>query len=74
MVGNVPKTCSAKFDDLMTSTEETKESMISERRGELSTDMAFAFPLMMIVVLLHRLIRIEWLIEASISMGADSFS
>jgi hypothetical protein len=34
--------------------------------------MAFALPLMIMVVLLQRLIKIEWEMEASISTGALS--
>lgn len=49
--------------------EETRESTMRERRGELSIEMAFALPLTMIVVLLHLLMRIECEMEASISMG-----
>jgi len=59
----------AKLLDLMTSIDDTRDSTMSERRGELSIDIAFALPLMMTVVLLQRLIRIEWEIEASISIG-----
>ena len=62
----------AKLLDLMTSIDETRDSTMSERRGELSMEIAFALPLIMTVVLLHRLIRIEWEIEASISMGLVS--
>lgn len=66
MVGSVPRTWRAKLEDLMTSIEETRESMMRERRGELSIEIAFALPLMTIVVLLHRLMRMECEIEASI--------
>lgn len=74
MVGRVPRTCMAKLEDLMTSTEETRDSITRERRGELSIDMAFALPFTMIVVLEQRLIRMECEIEASISTGWDSLS
>ena len=67
-------TCRAKLADLITSTEETRESMTRERRGELSMDIAFALPFTMMTVLLHLVMRMEWDIEASISMGSVSFS
>jgi hypothetical protein len=59
IVGKVPVTCMAKLDALITSTEDTSESMMSDSRGELSIEIAFAFPLTIMVVLLHRLMRIE---------------
>lgn len=59
MVGSVPRTWRAKFEDLMTSTDDTRDSTIRERRGELSIEIAFALPFTMIVVLLQRLMRIE---------------
>jgi hypothetical protein len=49
----------AKFDALITSTDDTNDSMMSDNRGELSIEIAFAFPLTIMVVLLHLLIRIE---------------
>lgn len=61
----------------MTSTEETRESMMSEARVLLSRLMAFAFPLMRTVVFLQREMRIVWLISASIStisVGDSKFS
>ena len=58
----------------MTSMEETSDSTMRERRGELSIEMALALPLIMIVVLLQRLIRMECEIDASISMGCGSLS
>ena len=58
-VGRVPRTWSAKLDDLITSIEDTSDSITRDRRGELSIEIAFAFPLTMIVVLLQRLIRME---------------
>jgi hypothetical protein len=58
----------------MTSTEDTRDSTMRERRGELSIEIAFALPLIMMVVLLHLEMRIEWDIEASISIGSDSLS
>jgi hypothetical protein len=67
IVGSVPRTCSAKFGHLMTSTLETSESMMSEVRDELSSDRALALPLMRMVVFLQREMRTEWLISASIS-------
>jgi hypothetical protein len=72
MVGRVPRTWRAKLEDLMTSMEETRESIMSDSRGELSMEIAFALPLITIVVLLQRLIRIECEMEASISIGALS--
>lgn len=74
MVGRWPRTWSAKLVDLMTSTEEMSESITSERRGELSIEMAFAFPLIMMVVLEQRLIRMDCEIEASTFTGLDSLS
>lgn len=59
IVGKVPVTCIAKLEALITSTEETKDSMMSDSRGELSIEMALAFPLIIMVVLQHRLMRIE---------------
>jgi hypothetical protein len=52
----------------MTSTELTSESMMRDVRDELSSERAFALPLMRMVVFLQREMRIEWLISASISM------
>jgi hypothetical protein len=74
IVGSVPSTCSAKFGHLITSTEETSESMMSDVRDELSSDRALAFPLMRMVVFLQREIRIEWLISASISSVSEGES
>ena len=54
--------------------DETRDSTMRERRGELSMEIAFALPLIMIVVFEQREMRMEWEIEASISMGVDSFS
>ena len=62
----------AKLGDLMTSIDETSDSTMSERRGELSMEIAFALPLMITVVLLQRLMRMEWEMEASISIGLVS--
>ena len=58
-VGRVPRTWSAKLDDLITSIEDTRDSITRDRRGELSIEIAFAFPLTMIVDLLQRLMRME---------------
>jgi hypothetical protein len=74
IVGRVPRTCSAKFGHLMTSTELTRESMMSDVRTELSSDKALAFPLMRIVVFLQREMRMEWLISASISSVSEGES
>ena len=74
IVGRAPWTCRAKFAHLMTSTDDTKESMTRASLGELSIEIAFALPLTMMVVLLHRLMRMEWEMEASISTGWDSLS
>ena len=74
IVGTTPRIWRAKFVDLITSMEETRDSTRSDNRGELSMEMAFALPLMMIVVLLQRLMRMEWDIEASISIGVVSLS
>lgn len=73
-VGRVPRTWRAKFEDLMTSMEETRDSITRDSRGELSIEMAFALPVTMIVVLLQRLIRIDCDMVASILTGADSLS
>ncbi len=67
-------TCRAKFCDLTTSTDETSESTMRERRFEFSIVTALALPLIMMVVLLHLLMRIEWEMDASILMGSASFS
>ncbi len=45
--------------DLMTSIEETRESIMRDKRGQLSIEIAFALPLIIIVVLLQRLMRTE---------------
>lgn len=74
MVGTTPKIWRAKLEDLMTSMEETRDSTRRDRRGELSIEIAFALPLIIIVVLLQRLMRIECDIEASISTGCVSLS
>jgi len=68
MVGRVPRTWSAKLGHLITSTELTSESMIRDVRELLSSESAFALPLMRIVVFLQREMRMEWLISASISI------
>jgi hypothetical protein len=64
----------AKLDALITSTEDTNESIIRDSRGEFSIEMALAFPLTIMVVLLHLLMRIEWDMDTSISTGCDSLS
>ncbi len=74
MVGNVPRTWRAKLEDFMTSIDDTSDSIINDRRGELSIEIAFAFPLTMMVVLLQRLMRMECDMDASISTGLDSLS
>jgi len=74
MVGRVPRTCSAKLGHLITSTELTSESMMSDVREELSSESAFALPLMRMVVFLQREMRMEWLISASISIVSDGES
>lgn len=48
--------------------------MMRDRRGELSMEMAFALPLMMMVVLLQRLMRMDCEISASIVIGELSLS
>lgn len=58
----------------MTSIDETSDSTKRDNLGELSIEIAFALPFMMIVVLLQRLMRMECDIEASISTGFDSLS
>ena len=70
----MPSTWSAKLEDLITSMDETRDSTMRERRGELSIEMAFALPLTIMVVLLQRLMRMECEMDASISMGSDSLS
>lgn len=67
-------TWSAKLEALITSIDETRDSMIRDRRGQLSMEMAFALPLSIIVVLLQRLMRIDCDISALISTGLDSLS
>ena len=70
-------TCRAKLGHLMTSTEEMSESIMIEVRDELSMEMAFALPLMRIVVFLQREMRMEWLNSASnstISPGLSKLS
>jgi hypothetical protein len=59
MVGRVPRTWSAKLGHLITSTEETRESIISEVRELLSRERALALPLMRMVVFLQREMRME---------------
>jgi hypothetical protein len=73
-VGRVPRTCNAKLGHLITSTELTSESMMSDVREELSSESAFALPLTRMVVFLQREMRIEWLISASISIVSDGES
>jgi hypothetical protein len=58
----------------MTSTDDTNDSTMSESRGELSIEIAFALPLTIMVVLLHRLMRMECDISASIVRGLGSLS
>jgi hypothetical protein len=53
----------------MTSTLLTRESRIRENLGELLMEMALALPWTRRVVALQRVMRIEWLISAVISMG-----
>ncbi len=52
-------TCNAKLGDLMTSTDETRESMIREVRSELSREMAFALPSTRMTVERQREIRMD---------------
>jgi len=73
-VGIVPKTCSAKFWDLTTSTVDTSESTTRLKRSVFSTVTALALPLIMTVELEHLLMRTECEIDASISIGCCSFS
>lgn len=76
-MGRVPTTWSAKLGHLMTSTEETSESMMMDVRLELSMEMALALPLTRMVVFLQREMRMEWLISASnstISPGLSKLS
>jgi hypothetical protein len=58
----------------MTSTEETRLSMMMEVRDELSMEMALALPLTRMVVFLQREMRIEWLISASNSTMSPGLS
>lgn len=58
----------------MTSTLLTRESMIREVFGELSMLMALPLPLIRKVRPLHFVIRIDWLISASISTGVEGES
>lgn len=61
----------------MTSTADTRESIISERLGEESTEMAFALLVMRMVVFVQREMMMELLIEAEIStmsVGLSKFS
>lgn len=58
-VGNVSRTCNAKFEHLITSTLLTSESMMIDVFGELSIEMALPLPLTRIVVFLHLVIRID---------------
>ena len=74
MVGRLPRTWSANFGHLTTSTTETRESMMSETPGELPTETAFALPLMRMVVFWHFEMRIECEILASTLTVSDSFS
>lgn len=67
IVGSLPRTCRAKLGHLMTSTELTRESMMSDVRDELSSERALALPLTRMVVFLQREMRMDWLISASIS-------
>jgi hypothetical protein len=70
----VPRTCRAKLGALTTSTVETSVSTTRESLDEFSTVTWLALPLIMIVVLLQRLIRIECDRAASIVTGSGSFS
>lgn len=70
----MPSTWSAKLGHLMTSTEDTRESMMSDVRDELSRERAFALPVMRMVVFLQREMRIEWLISAAISRVSEGES
>lgn len=67
-------TCRAKLGALTTSTVDTRVSTTRERRLEFSTVTWLALPLMMMVVLLQREMRMEWERAASISTGWGSFS
>ena len=58
----------------MTSTELTRESMMMDVLDEESILMALALPTTRIVVLLHLLIRTEWLSSALISTGEEGDS
>lgn len=73
-MGRVPTTWRAKLGHLMTSTEETRLSMMMEVRDELSMEMALALPLTRMVVFLQREMRIEWLISASSSTMSPGLS
>lgn len=63
-------TCTAKLGHLITSRADTRESRMMDVLGQLSIEIAFALPVMRIVVFLHRVMRIEWLRSAVISTGA----
>lgn len=73
-VGTFSRIWIANDGHLMTSTEDTSESRIKEVFDELSMEIAFALPWTRRVVFLHLLMRIEWLISASISMGPEGDS
>lgn len=48
--------------------------MTREVERQLSREMAFAFPVMRMVVFVQRLMRMEWLIEAAISTISEGES
>jgi hypothetical protein len=73
-VGTVSRICNAKEGHLITSTLLTSDCKISEAFGELSMLIAFPLPFIWKVVPLHFVMRIDWLISTSISMGAEGDS
>ena len=58
----------------MTSMELTRESTTRDVRDELSSERAFALPLIMMVVFLQREMRMDWWASASISTGSPGWS
>jgi hypothetical protein len=73
-VGRFSSTWSAKPGHLITSTDETRESIMMDVLVELSIEMALAFPLTRMVVFLHLVIRIDWFLSTSISTVAEGES
>ena len=73
-VGSAPVTCKAKLGHLMTSTEDTRLSMTRLVRGLLSMLIALALPKRRMVAFLHFVMRIDWEIETSTSIGAAGSS